>query len=150
MTMEKIVAMIGIILLIGGAVYLIGTIIGNVFLFKAIGKNRVLAFIPVVNKYITYKFFWSKKAFWVYFISAAVYIMSGTYNLGNEANLIYNLSYIILFIVEFMSYDKIRKAYGKHWGWLVGLVVCYPVFIIILALKGTLEPKFQEKITKKP
>lgn len=130
---QFLTAMTVVFLIIIG--YNILSLIGNFILFGKIGKPRYLGLMPVVNDFVIFKTFWNVKMFFVYLVSYIFYYISSVSNFkfNAEANLILSIG-LLAIIITLM--EKIRKAFNKNFLWTIGLIVCYPLFIILLAYKG--------------
>ena len=124
------------------------SLIGNVVLFQKIGKTKWLGFIPVINDYILYKSFWTTNAFVVYILSFLIYNIT-VYVSFTGSTFIYIISALLSILMGVALMDKIRLAFGRGIGWLFGLVILYPLFIILLAYKYQLTEDFTKKMLDK-
>lgn len=133
---QFLTAMTVVFLIIIG--YNILSLIGNFILFGKIGKPRYLGLMPVVNDFVIFKTFWNVKMFFVYLVLYIFYYISSVSNFkfNAEANLILSIG-LLAIIITLM--EKIRKAFNKNFLWTIGLIVCYPLFIILLAYKGEMN-----------
>lgn len=144
-----------LIILLIQLVYFVGTLVGNWMLFGKMGERKWLGLIPVVDKYVIFKFFWSKKAFITYCICAAIYFLISKFGMlnANGTSSVCVIAFLIISIILLFFYvalyDKISHGFGKGFLWTIGLLICYPLFIIILVKTTTLTEEFQNKIQEK-
>lgn len=117
--------------------YVIFSLVANYFFFKKIGKNKWLGLIPFVNDYIYFSTFWNTQAYVVYLVSDVLLLFIPYLEPGNVTKTIYCLASIATFAMNVLLMDKVRKAFGRGLGYLLGLVLLYPAFILYLAIKGT-------------
>lgn len=118
--------------------YNILTLTANFIMFKKIGKNKWLGLVPVVNDFILFDYFWSTKAFIVYIITYVLFWVSSISS-GTLAGCIYLITVIVVFVIDIILMDKIRKRFNKGFGYAIGLLALYPIFLIILAKTGKIE-----------
>ena len=121
------------------------SLIGNVILFQKMGITKWLGLVPVINDYILYKSFWTTNAFIVYILSFLIYNIT-VYISFTGSTFIYIISALLSMLMGVALMDKIRLAFGRGIGWLFGLVILYPLFIILLACKYELTEDFAKKM----
>lgn len=159
--MEAIMTGLVIMILIE-AFLLIGSLVGNVFLFSRIGEKKWLGLIPFVNDFVIFRAFWNVKQFIIYMILYGLFysnsIASGLCNLFGISLAedftflpmpLYMVVIIALMFYIIRTYDKIAKGFNKNGFWTLGLVVCYPIFIILLAKKGIPSDEVIEGVKKR-
>ena len=118
-------------------------VIGEWSLFKKFGEKPWKSLVPYYNTYIMYKRTWSKRSFWIYFLTSTVFAIAQ--NASNSlAHHFPNSSwktFIILIALPFciiatvcsILYTlRLSEAFGKGKLFCVGLMVIYPIFIVIL------------------
>lgn len=118
-------------------------VIGEWKLFKKFGEKSWKSLIPFYNTYILYKYAWSTKSFAIYFFSAMMFNVTQMVNryflkhdFGNTL-----MSLLILICLPFgiatavcsILYSfRLAEAFGKGKGFSVGLLLAYPIFVMIL------------------
>lgn len=127
--------------------YAIFGLIANFLFFRRIGENKWLGLVPIANYYVLFKRFWTVNMFYCYIACEAAFILVPRLEANSFTRILYLAASICVFVIEVLLLDKIRKAYGKGAGYLLGLALLYPVFILMLAYKGTLKDEY-EKIPK--
>ena len=114
-------------------------------LFKKFGEKPWKSLVPYYNAYILYKHSWSKKAFWIYFLSSTLFdICHGisSYLADNAPNGIWmtllvliSLPFgIIAAVCSILYAFRLAEAFGKGKIFSVGLMLMYSVFISILGI----------------
>lgn len=123
--------------------YCILSLVANFFFFGKIGEKRFLGFIPFVNDFILFRHFWNVK---IYFIFLAADILFSFHPMLVSESFSQNLYFIssaIVFVINILLMDKIRNRFGKGIGYLFGLIFLYPIFLIILARRGTMTEEVE-------
>ena len=118
-------------------------VIGEWKLFKKFGEKPWKSLVPFYNTYIMYKRAWSKRNFWIYFLSSALFTIAQ--NTSNSlAHYFPDSSWKTLIILialplgivaatcSILYAFRIAEAFGKGKLFCVGLLVIYPIFISIL------------------
>ena len=114
-------------------------------LFKKFGEKPWKSLVPYYNSYILYKHSWSKKAFWIYFLSSTLFnICHGisSYLADNVPDsmwmtllVLISLPFGIIAAVCSVLYAfRLAEAFGKGKIFSVGLMLMYSVFIAILGI----------------
>ena len=117
-------------------------------LFKKFGEKPWKSLVPYYNAYILYKHSWSKKAFWIYFISSTLFdICHGisSYLADNAPSsmwmtllVLISLPFgIIAAVCSILYAFRLAEAFGKGKAFSVGLLVMYSIFVAILGLGKT-------------
>ena len=112
-------------------------------IFKKHNRNGLLAIIPLVNMYILLDIFWNKEKFGIYIILSVILgtfvslqLFTSPTSILSALLICGNLLMIVLLVVwTVMLYAKMAKAYGYGTGFTIGLLLLYPIFVIILARK---------------
>ena len=117
---------LSIIFLIVCGVYIL-TLIANIMLFEKAGKKPWLGVIPFVDAYVMYSTFWNVKAFGAYIVLYAVSFM-----LMSSHAILSLIIGIAMFVINLLLQHRISKAFGKGWGYAVGLTLLYPIVGIVL------------------
>ena len=118
-------------------------VIGEWSLFKKFGEKPWKSLVPYYNTYIMYKRTWSKRSFWIYFLTSTLFTISQ--NTSNSlAHHFPNSSWKTLIILIALPFGiiaavcsvlytlRLSEAFGKGKLFCVGLLVIYPIFISIL------------------
>ncbi|MFR7476059.1 hypothetical protein [Frisingicoccus sp.] len=138
------------ILMIMNVALFIGDFIANFFVLKKIGENKWLGLIPIINDFMIFRSFWGVAPFIIYLLLSLTLNIDAVYaNLSNSTLLPAPISILISIVLIFMLvrlYDKISSAFGRGGLWTLGLVVCYPVFATLLAIKYEPGQDILEKI----
>ena len=120
-------------------------LVGEWMLFKKFGEKSWKSLVPYYNSYIMYKHSWSKKAFWIYVTSSALFdvtqLASQQWALNDPASswktlfVLAGLPFgIIAAVCSILYAFRLAEAFGKGKLFSVGLLLVYPVFISILGL----------------
>lgn len=117
------------------------TLIANIMLFEKSGKKPWLGVIPFVDSYIMYSTFWNAKVFWGYIILYAV-----SFTFANSAAAISLIIGIAMFALNLLLQHRISTAFGKGWGYAIGLALLYPIVGVILFSKNDLTNEAKESI----
>ena len=118
--------------------YCIFSLVANFIFFGKIGEKRYLGLIPFVNDYVLFKHFWDIKVYFVFLAADVLFSLHPMLISENFSQSLYFICSAIVFVLNILLMDRIRKSFGKGMGYLFGLVLLYPVFLIILARRGTL------------
>lgn len=137
----------------------IGNLIANYYVLKKIGENKWLGFVPIINSFIIFRSFWNVKAFIAYLMLTLTLNVDVIYRItcslfgitisSSTSILPISLSIIISLILIFMIirlYDKISSAFGLGGLWTLGLVILYPLFAILIAVRYEPNKEIVEKI----
>ena len=120
-------------------------------IFEKAGEKGWKAIIPIYNNYILFKIAWKKAPFWISFILAIIVCVLGfaitwnsvLYMSGNVADEPYFQSLMIeggallilcipLAIISIVLCWKLAKAFGKGFGFFLGLLFLSIIFYCIL------------------
>ena len=123
------------------SIYAILAVIGNIVLFNKIGRNKWLGLVPILNDYILFDTFWNRNVFAIYFTVYTLYSILCVSCSAN--NIIVIILSIAVLMLDIMLMDRISKGFDKSFLWTIGLMLLYPVFVIILAC--TSEPNDEVK-----
>lgn len=102
--------------------------IGAYRMFQKAGKPGYLAWIPIVNEYISYTIAWNSNA---YFVSLLSGIISG-FSSGDHKGFLASVASIVALITKFLFTQKLAKAFGKSELFGIGLFFLEPIFVMIL------------------
>lgn len=80
-----------------------------------------------LSKTQVYSTFWNVKAFGAYIVLYAVSFM-----LMNSHVILSLIIGIAMFVINLLLQHRISKAFGKGWGYAVGLTLLYPIVGIVL------------------
>ena len=114
-------------------------------LFKKFGEKPWKSLVPYYNSYLLYKHSWSRKIFWVYFISSTAFDISqgvSKYLADNNPDsmlmsllILISLPFgIIAAVCSILYAFRLAEAFGKGKAFSIGLLLAYPVFISILGI----------------
>ena len=109
-------------------------------------NNRKIEYQDIIDftEYFIYKIYWSRKVFIIYILAIITRVFSSGSN-DTTVAAICLISSMILLVIEVMLADHISKAFDKNTLWTLGLLILFPVFAIILGLKGTLSENIKKK-----
>ena len=118
-------------------------VIGEWKLFRKFGEKPWKSIVPYYNTYIMYKRTWSKRSFWIYFLTSTLFTVAQ--NASNSlAHHFPSSSWKTLIILAALPFGiiatvcsilytfRLSEAFGKGKLFSVGLLVIYPIFIAIL------------------
>lgn len=129
-------------------VFSIMTIVGLWKIFEKCEEKGWKALIPVYNSFIEFKLFWKKKMFAVYIAIVAAYLIVysifiafainssadfSSLGIGILAILLLALC-VALIVIDIKLSIKIGRKFGVGDGFIVGLVLLSPIFMLILGL----------------
>lgn len=137
--LEVLLAMVGVIVTVGIAMYVISAI-AYWQIFKKAGEKGWKALIPVYNSYIIYKISWKTSMFWIMLILDIVYVVLAGINVSAQSGVLAFLMYavyIAVLVIGIISIHKLSKAFGHGVGFTLGLIFLSPIFILILAFGGS-------------
>lgn len=137
--LEVLLAMVGVIVTVGIAMYVISAI-AYWQIFKKAGEKGWKALIPVYNSYIIYKISWKTSMFWIMLILDIVYAVLAGINVSAQSGVLAFLMYavyIAVLVIGIISIHKLSKAFGHGVGFTLGLIFLSPIFILILAFGGS-------------
>jgi hypothetical protein len=97
-------------------------------MFQKAGVTGILAWIPIVNTYFSYKIAWNSVAFGGYLISD---IISNFKHDGHKTFLAWVFG-IVAVVINFLYTQKLSKAFGKSEFFGLGLFFFEPIFIMII------------------
>lgn len=124
----------------------IASIVALCIIFKKNGRPWFFAIIPFVNLYTLFAIFWSKKNFWWFVLMVvgmvfipAIIIASGSVALAEISIILILFMAMIMLTWMVILYAKIADAYGHGAGFTIGLLLLYPIFLIILATKNPVK-----------
>ncbi len=134
-----IVAALGIFVFIIAAVWYILQVVAYWKIFTKAGKPGWHSIIPFLNKWDEIDMSWSRPMAWVWlaltvvngFISKGYLNASDAAESGNPGALAVILG-IALGIVTIIGLYKLAKAFGKGFGFFIGLLLLNPIFMLIL------------------
>ena len=110
-------------------------------LFRKAGLPWERMFVPVYSSYWMYKIAGAKKIFWTNLIISIVMMLSSAIilpfmNSADSAVVVVSLLCLALVVTVLVLYCvycvKLSKAFGHGGGFAFGLIVLYPIFIMIL------------------
>ncbi len=102
--------------------------IGCYMVFQKAGVTGILAWIPIVNTYFSYKLAWNTTAFAGYFVSDLISNMK----INGEKTFFSWIFGVLAVIIDFLFTQKLSKAFGKTEFFGLGLFFFQPIFMIIL------------------
>lgn len=103
-------------------------------IFTKAGEPGWKSIIPIYGSYVCFKISWKPLWFWVYFVLTFVYCLIPALS-GGEASalgIISTIASIALLIIQIAANYKLSKAFGHGIGFAVGLILLWPIFILIL------------------
>ncbi|MCR5451800.1 MAG: DUF5684 domain-containing protein [Lachnospiraceae bacterium] len=126
-------AMLGSILICALIWYVI-QVIAYWKIFNKMGEAGWKSIIPFYNGYIVYKNTWNTKMFWITIgLACLVGVFNGLMEGGNVVfALIALVAAVVLLVIEIKSTIYLGKAFDKGTGFIVGLVLLSPIFMLIL------------------
>lgn len=130
------------------------SVIGMWKVFTKAGESGWKSIIPIYNTYILFRICWHVKFFLIWFIL----LMAGFMCMGvssvmalttpSIAAVVIAMVMSALFtiggiVISIMQYHKLSQAFGYGVGFTIGLLLLYPIFIIVLGFgsaKYQLDP----------
>ena len=118
-------------------------IIGEWKLFKKFGEKPWKSLVPCYNSYLLYKYAWSKNIFWIYFGTTTVFDIAQSaakYLSQNQPDNVW-MTFLVLVSLPFgivsavcsiLYAARLAESFGKGKLFALGLLLLYPVFIMIL------------------
>lgn len=131
-----IFAAIMIPLIVISLIWFVITIIGYWKLFEKAGQPGWKSIIPIYNEYCIYKIGWNGGIYWLNLLLNA---LSGffLYQMGVEQVIIWVLLSLLVsvlaLILRVVFCIKLAQAYNKSGAFAIGLILFYPIFMLILA-----------------
>lgn len=139
----------GVIILVAIGYYIL-RVIGTWRLFKKMDEPGWKSLIPIYNDYIFYKKVWNTNTFWIVLIIALVGgVASGLQQsdiLPQVMGFIATFASFFSFIVNIMLMNNLRRSFGKGVGFLIGLILLGPIFLLILSFGSA---TYQGNLTEK-
>lgn len=130
-----VIGSLGVFAAIIGCVLFLVRVAASWKIFIKAGKAGWLSIIPVVNEWNLYDLSWSRTIAWVFL---AATIGTGFFRSGDVENrsallvTIGGICAVILFVMTIIRDYKLAKAFGKGFGFFLGLVFLDPIFMVIL------------------
>ena len=115
-------------------------------IFKKTGKPGWYSIIPLLNTWHQYELSWNSNAAWVSLVLGIFIALFQNANnsASNDAITgIYAITALVVFVMNIIMLYKLAKAFGKGFGFFVGLLLLNPIFIMIL---GCDDSKYQKNI----
>ena len=108
--------------------------------FEKAGEKGWKALIPFLNKYLLFKRTWKQEWFTIYLLCLVLFIVcvSGMFMNIGPTQLLYAISltsYIFLILIFLSLNYHLSKYFKLNTFYTIGMVVLYPVFILLLAFK---------------
>ena len=111
-----LMAIIGTLMIIGGAVWFFVSAIGYYKMFGKAGQRKWFAFIPLLRDFSLFKMAWTVKAFAISTVMLAVLEI-----FGKSENLIASLAAavcgIVWIVMQVKLVVRVAKSFGKGKGW---------------------------------
>ena len=126
-----LMAIIGTLIVIGGAVWFLVSAIGYFKMFQKAGQRSWFAFIPLLREYALFKMSWTIKAFAISTVLLAVF------ECCNEeeqilAGLLAAICGVIWLVMQVKLMLRVAKSFGKGTGW--ALLLIFVPFVATLIL----------------
>lgn len=140
LTVEEIVFFAGVVigaLAMALLVWIICTVIANIYIFRKAGEGGWKSFVPVYNRYITYKISWSPLWFWV---GAVLFIASVVLNFVAHNAVLDVIAVVVgaaTALLHIAGLYHLARAFGHGVPFTIGLIFLRPVFILILGFGGS-------------
>lgn len=134
-------ASMGALVFIIPVVWYILEIIANWKIFTKAGKAGWLSIIPIVNTWNLFDLSWSRVMAWVMVaLSCGVTLFRSPSDGERVSTLVVVLGTILglaLIIISIIQLYKLAKAYGKGFGFFLGLLFLNPIFMLILGFDSS-------------
>lgn len=134
---------LGVIVIIFALIWCILQIIADWKILTKAGKSGWLSLIPIVNNWNVVDLSWNRLMAWVIVLGGVVvsflgsqYAPTGTEETYNVPTFLWILT-VVLMILNLIANYKLAKAFGKGFGFFLGLVFLNPIFKLILGLGGS-------------
>lgn len=132
-------ATLGIFAIVIGIAWYILQVIAYWKIFNKAGKPGWHSIIPILNDWDKVDLSWSRTIAWVWLamtiVSAILYKpYTNAQNEGvtNFVTILYMIVAVVLVVVSIVSEYKLAKAFGKGFGFFLGLLFLNPIFKMIL------------------
>ncbi|MBR6571239.1 MAG: hypothetical protein IKK75_12385 [Clostridia bacterium] len=102
-------------------------------LFKKAGLPWERMFVPVYGAYWTYEIADCGYLYWSVIGSFFIYALLGSQLSGAAATLASVAYLAAVIVIQSLYCAKLARAFGKGKGFAVGLVLLFPIFVMILA-----------------
>lgn len=118
-------------------------------IFTKAGKAGWLSLIPVVNTWNQIDLSWSRTVAWIWLaLTVVTGFMSRNTNAAQQngeaytPNMAAAILGLILLVITVVGLYKLAKAFGKGFGFFIGLLLLNPIFMLIL---GFGDARYQGK-----
>ena len=132
-----LMAIIGTLMVVGGAVWFLVSAIGYFKMFKKAGQRSWFAFIPLLREYALFKMSWTIKAFAISTVLLAVLQI-----FGESDNLIASLAAavcgIVWIVMQVKLVVRVAESFGKGKGW-AALLFFLPFITTLILGFGSAE-----------
>ena len=132
-----LMAIIGTLIVIGGAVWFLVSAIGYFKMFQKAGQRSWFAFIPLLREYALFKMSWTIKAFAISTVLLAVLQI-----FGESDNLIASLAAAVCgiawIVMQVKLVVRVAKSFGKGKGW-AALLFFLPFIATLILGFGSAE-----------
>lgn len=132
---------LGILLIIVVLVLVVATFIAWCKMFRKADRPWERLFVPIYGQYSMYSI---AGCGWIFYVTIGVTVLFTllqggvmgqgryTYQSAQTVQMLGIVQGIILLVLQIVYSVKLAKAFGKGGGFAVGLVLLYPIFIMIL------------------
>lgn len=131
-----IFAAIMIPLVIISLVWFVITVVGYWKLFEKAGEPGWKSIIPIYNEYCIYKIGWNGGIYWLNLLLTVLSTIF-LYQMGVEQVITWLLLSLLIsvlsLILRIVFCVKLAQAYNKGGAFAIGLILFYPIFMLILA-----------------
>ncbi|MCR4693924.1 MAG: DUF5684 domain-containing protein [Pseudobutyrivibrio sp.] len=116
--------------------------VGRWKVFTKMGEKGWKGIIPFYSGYLMYKRTWDTIFFWMYLVlnvvgsllSRVVRMGFMPLAVGQIVSYLSSMLVVLGLIVNVVMLRNLARAFGKGWGFTIGLVLLNPIFIFILGM----------------
>ena len=115
---------------------------GEWMILKKMGEKGWKALVPFYGEYLIFKHVWTKKMFWVQFVTLIVLgimevllqlpAMAGNLPFALLGLVVLSVGAVIVLVTEVKLIHRLAQAFGHGLGYTLGLLFAHPVFAMML------------------
>lgn len=115
-------------------------------IFNKIGEKGWKSLIPFYSEYVLIRATWKTKWFWtilvcliltVGFLSVVYFFAKTNPAFANIFGILACITMLFLLVLDVISLYRVSVCFGHGAGWTVGLVLVFPVFVLMLAFDSS-------------
>lgn len=135
-------AILGLVYIVALLLMSILSIVATIKLYRKIGVNPLVIFVPIYNSYVFYKAFGVRRWFWAIFLcyiaacalfAALIPQMASNVALIVILNVVITVLSIVVLLGSLHCAYNMARSFGKGFSFFCGLLIFSPLFYLILA-----------------